>query len=454
VTLPARLALAAAVLAAVAGPAAGGGLRAGAAEADVTPAVGVPLAGYGARLRRGLPDLDPRNDHVLFEPSTGVRDPIEAGALALEAGGEAVVLLAVDAIGVEAALVDDVARAARERGVPLAADRLLVAASHTHSGPGALSRRLLWQVAACDRFSRRVHRRFVAALADVVAAAWADRRPAALGHATARVPGVTRNRRADDSTLVGPDDVDPTLRVLRVDDRASGAPIAVVLNFAVHPTCLGADDLELSADVAGAIRRTAAAALGCPVLFTNGAEGDVAPRPGGEAGLERLGRVVGRAAAELAADVATGPAGVRLAAVERDLGPLVLHPGLGSGGGGDLPALEAVVRLVRRLGPRLREPVLSTRFRYAALRLGGLVLLFVPGEPITAVGAELGALARDAGFAEAWVVGLANGHMGYVASRAEYGEGGYEAWMTFYGPDTAGRVREAFGEALAPLMPY
>src|SRR5262245_59184211 len=61
--------------------AAAGGLRAGAAVADVTPPVGFPLWGYAARRDA---------------PSVGVLDPLKARALVLEAGGERVAFVSLD----------------------------------------------------------------------------------------------------------------------------------------------------------------------------------------------------------------------------------------------------------------------------------------------------------------------------------------------------------------------
>jgi hypothetical protein len=437
-------------------------LLVGVAEGDVTPATGTPLAGYGGRLRPAsgrAPDLNPFDAHTLFEPSTGVRDPIEAQALVLERDGLVVALLTIDAIGCEDEFVTDIARAARAAGVPLTEDRLFVAASHTHSGPGALSRRPLWALAACDLFSRRVHRRLVQQTSDLLARAFAARRPARVGWGQVDVPGATRNRRAGTSKLVQDDDVDPAVRVLRVDDAAAPAgapPLAVVMNYAVHGTCLSEKNLLFSADVPGALRRAVAAAVGCPVLFTNAAEGDVAPRPGGEDGLTAVPARVAPAVQALVRTITTRP-DVSLAVEEvwRDLGHVVLHPGLLAGAqpGEDPGVTRTLGQLARRTPRALIDRLVTARFRYAALRLGDLVLLAVPGEPITAVGRRLGDAARAVGL-EPWIVGLANGHMGYIVTAEEYAQGGYEAWLTLYGEETAADLEDAFAEVLRRLAPF
>jgi hypothetical protein len=297
-----------------------------------------------------------------------------------------------------------------------------------------------------------VHRRLVAQGGDLLARAWQARRPARVGRGQVDVAGVTRNRRAGTSALVGEGDVDPAVRALRVDDAASGEPLAVVVNFAIHGTCLGEESLAFSADVPGAIRRALATSLGCPVLFTNAAEGDVAPRPGGEDGLEVVPAKVAPPVAALVRAIETRPdASLATAEAWRDLGRVILHPGL-LADQGEQGVTRALARLVRRAPAGALDPLVTSRFRFAGLRLGDLVLLGVPGEPITAVGQRLHEEARAAGL-DAWVLGLTNGHMGYVTTAEEYDQGGYEAWLTLYGRETADDVVDAFREVLGRLAP-
>ena len=85
----------------------GGTFRGGAALVEITPAVGVPLAGWGQVSRRNsLPDLDPRNAFTLFKPSIGVKDPLFARALVLSDGQTTVALLTLDDIATDREVVN------------------------------------------------------------------------------------------------------------------------------------------------------------------------------------------------------------------------------------------------------------------------------------------------------------------------------------------------------------
>lgn len=91
-----------------------------------------------------------------------------------------------------------------------------------------------------------------------------------------------------DSTLL-------TVKVTRLD----GGLVAVLSNYACHPTTLAWDNRLISPDYVGAMRKTIRHALGkVPVVFVQGASGDVGPRQGfvGDVAVaERNGRQLGLA---------------------------------------------------------------------------------------------------------------------------------------------------------------
>ncbi|HZV03113.1 MAG TPA: neutral/alkaline non-lysosomal ceramidase N-terminal domain-containing protein, partial [Planctomycetota bacterium] len=140
-------------VASAASPAPAPTLFAGATRVDVTPPVGVPLAGYGDGARRQMPpNLDPNAYDHLLAPSTGERDPIYARALFVSNGTDRVVFVSVDAI----AMTDEFALAvfakAQALGSTVPWEGCLFAAVHTHSGPGCLTHLLAWEIAAADLY--------------------------------------------------------------------------------------------------------------------------------------------------------------------------------------------------------------------------------------------------------------------------------------------------------------
>lgn len=266
------------------GPSASGGqgtYRAGAAAVDMTPPVGVPLAGYGGGdRRRSFPDLNPFNDYTWLAPSTGVRDPIMAKALIIENGSTTVAILTLDAIATDADVVAEVHRKAAARGVTVPLENLMVAASHTHSGPGCLTKRLFWELTAADMFVDRVFQRATDQMAEALVRAHQAMGPATIGFGREVVTTATRNRRASESPDLNDDSIDPELLVLRVD-RPDGTPVATVWNFAIHGTHFGTSNMEFSADIMGSANHKAEATGSVGVaMFLNGCEGDIAPRGG------------------------------------------------------------------------------------------------------------------------------------------------------------------------------
>jgi len=60
-------------------------------------------------------------------------------------------------------------------------------------------------------------------------------------------------------------------------ERMDGSPIALVANYAMHGTVLGGDNCLITADAPGVVAEYVESKIGAPVLFINGAQGNVAP---------------------------------------------------------------------------------------------------------------------------------------------------------------------------------
>lgn len=373
-------------------------------------------------VRRTFPYIHGYEYAKLFKPSTSVHDPIRAKSLVLINGKEKLLFISLDVAGLTTEMYEDLL--ARLALLGYRRDQVFVSATHTHSGPGTLSRRWLWQLLASDRFQDKVYIGVLDGIAQSVGAAEQSAQAAQLLAVSFSAQGMQRNRRHRDGWF------DPTANLL-LARSPSGEWLGALVNFAVHGTALNARNLELSADLPGAIERELQSQLHAPVLFINGAEGDVSPAEGGFAGIEKLSRSFAQqviravpAAKPVRPDWSVHTSTLELGDPAVTMGaclPASWHRRIGNW-------------IVLGLGDSVPHKV-----TVSYLQLGELRMLAWPGEPTTTLGFDLKRAAPGA-----WVLGLTNGYQGYFTSPGEFAEGRYEACSSLYGPQAGERVVGAF----------
>ncbi len=405
-------------------------LLAAVVEVDVTPPIGVPMDGYGAREGNSI----------------GVHDPLLAHALLLTLGEERVLLLTLDLLGVGL----DFTRRARARiaeAVDVEETEVMLACTHTHSGPAGFLPRVSGLGAEQDRELQEITLRKL-----VGAARWAEDclQPAEIGVEIGEVTGIGRNRNDPES---GP--MDPAVTVLRVDGDA-GEPLAVLMNYGCHPTVLGYENRYLSADYPGAARRVLQTIYPETVfMFTNGASGDVSTRFTRRsqtfAEMERMGRILGGEVLRTMQLVETGTPGAlssRVADVEiplRHFPPPDEARQVLEDRQAELERLEetgvshgeirrattkvegarAQVRLAEALVDRTH---VATQAQVVSI--GGLLFIGLPGEPFSRLVLDLKEASPAAYTA---VVSYANDDVGYFPDERSITEGTYEALSSPYG---------------------
>jgi len=70
--------------------------------------------------------------------------------------------------------------------------------------------------------------------------------------------------------------VDRRIGLLRID-KEDGAPLVCIANYPIHGTVLGGKNLQVSGDVQGTTSEYFERTIGIPLLFINGAQGNLAP---------------------------------------------------------------------------------------------------------------------------------------------------------------------------------
>ena len=388
-------------------------LAAGVGKTDITPPLGTPLAGYGARAGG---------------PSTGVRDRLEARALVLSIGAEKIAWVAVDHLGYDHAMVERVRDAAQNSGVPR--ERILVMSSHTHAGGGAYLE-IFPELAG--KFDRQAQAFYEQRAAEAVVAAAGALRLARLGIGAGAVPGLSRFR---STWPPGGGPVDPEVGVIRVD-AASGQPLAVLVNFAAHPTVLGAKNFEFSADYPGYARRHLERLLGGGmVLFANGAQGTIAPRP--FRGVDEWARAdnMGLILAAEAFKVCQMMEPRDSLEMQFARTPLALRP-----------LMPAGFPPGRSLGDvwssEMSAVVFDRRFAFVT----------IPGELSSILNASIKERGRLLGFERAFLLGLTNDAVGYILTEDEYRHGTYESRVSFFGPHFGSTVASEASLLLEKLRP-
>ncbi len=433
-------------------------MKAGFCSIDITPPVGTPLAGFAARA--GV--------------SRGIHDGLRAKAVAFE-GDAAAALVCADLIGVPGGIVEAVrAEAQRRTGIPPGA--VMIAATHTHSGPN-LEGGFADQGTAAEHYIRTL----VDDLAGAVSAAWDSRGPAAVGVGSGTVAGIGRNRRSADGFPV-----DPQVGVLRVLPD-SGSPGAVIVNYTCHAVVLGPDNLLISADYPGCAMGFLEACSGAGLLaaFTNGAAGDV--NTGHSADLSALGYPIPGRTFERAGALGTmlgcearkvmesiecsRNATVRVARAEvtlagKDLPPIaeaektllraaeILRRALEAGASEDVLVKARVGELYARLlVHRIREgrggrPSGPVRIELQGIRVGDAAFLAAPVELFVRIGL---AVKERSPLRHTFIVGYANGDLGYLLSADAFAEGGYEVVSSTFAPEAADAMEQGLAR-LADLL--
>lgn len=449
---------------------------AGFSRVNITPPLGVSLGGH--------PHADTRT-------ATEVLDDLEINTLAVSAGGKIAVLFSADLLYIRKVDSEKIRRqVAEENNIPYEA--IFIACTHTHTGPLVSAdhipgfvlneKNLLYKAFLPSRFS------------DAAKAAIADMKPARMGYAVGKAPGISfiRRYRMKDGTvrtnpgqrnpdIVAPiGEVDERVNVLRIV-REGGKEIAIA-NFGVHPDTLGGFR-KVSADYPRAVRETVEGAMPeVHCIFFNGCQGDLNHfNVNAEAKVlddfmahndavdknynftkwlntKHIGRAIAGALLQVYGDVKwvdidTVSFGNMDCVVPTNM-PTAEELEWAKGIHDEYEAGVSMAkypphtatkaeRMIRcSMGPETDSLPVS------AIRIGPAVFVGLPGEPFNGIG--LG-LKENSPFAVTLPCCLVNGGQGYFPMYDCYAEGGYEAGSSNFKAGVAERLIETGTELMHTL---
>ncbi len=426
-------------------------MKIGFAAVDYTPPPGLVLMGNF------------RDDYA----ARGVHDPLFARAMAFEdAAGSRAVILSLDICMLDRVSVARLRKFIQSRcGLP--GENLLVAATHTHSGPASMR---IGSLPKCDDAQIE---RFLSKAADAVPAALANMQESDLTVGSATEPRLSFNRRLlvkDGKTHMnweklppasvvqplGP--TDPELRVLTV--TRGWCPLAAAVNFGLHPAILAGDNWLYSADYPGYLAEAMEKLCG-PSFFTafwNGCCGNVNhldysdPLQGrGYKETQRIGyavAVAARQAMDNAVPAGGGPIQVSREQVELKRFPIsdekakwcreVLSRGNKAPGQVDgLPDEYYAAALL----PMYEKQHTPDSVEVMAIRLGNVGIAALPGEVFCEFGMEI---KKRSPAPHTFVIELANDAIGYLPTPEAFEQGGYEPspGTTFYTNEAGRKLTE------------
>ncbi|MBS4168854.1 neutral/alkaline non-lysosomal ceramidase N-terminal domain-containing protein [Parachlamydia sp. AcF125] len=234
------------------------GLNVGIGKANITPAIGTPSAGYTERKGEGM---------------QGIHDPLLAIALFIDNGEKQIVLCSVDHLGFTYEMVQEIIQQVH-RVPKLGQCGIYIASSHTHSGGGAYLNIPLLGESLAGPYNLEVTKFYVEKTVEAIIQASQNLTPSKIGIGYGKAENLSKYRGLWPTGITPVFDM-AVIKVTKLDE----APLAVLFNYAVHPTILDSQNRLFSADFVGYARDHLKSLLGSEVqpIYFNGAQGDIIP---------------------------------------------------------------------------------------------------------------------------------------------------------------------------------
>jgi hypothetical protein len=403
--------------------------RAAVAKVDVTPDGPQWLLGYQAR------------------QSTGVHDRLHHRVVALSDGKTEVYLVSSEFAVFAPSFFDEFGRELKQRTM-IDPRQVWWTVTHTHSAPelgsGGIGKLFLG-----ERYKHEHDRVYAKQVKDKLIAAIKEAReklfPARIfiGAGTAEANINRRERRPDGRIVLGKNPegaVDRMIGLMRIE-RLDGGLVALIANYAVHGTVLGGKNLLITGDAPGVVASYVESKLGAPMLFINGAQGNIAPMNSVEPDFRHLDDYKKLLGDPILAANAALRKPVRRIRLETE--EVVIEtprkPGLGW-----TEDLADYLKVNDDGTANVRLPIRLLRIDKDTAIWGAPVELF----------AEVALNMRaKSPFRHTFYFGLTNGCLGYLPTKKAFVEGGYEPSVCVFTDRVEEDLTRGVSTALARLKP-
>jgi len=437
-------------------------LNVGFARLDITPPLGITLAGYG-----------------YIRHANGVLDPLYVTAVAFDNGEKRAVVFSVDLLGFNQKLMDRI-RATVAECAQLEKEAVFICCTHTHLGPCTVSSRQQWENPDYVEFlTKKITDAAIMAFDDVV--------PARLLYTRGKVEGVAfvrRYRMKDGSGRTNPGYLNPDIECpigtpdenssLLIIKREGKAEIGIV-NFQVHPDVISG--CKISADFPKFVRDTYEKMVDNSLcMYINGAQGDTnhIDVTLGETelrdGYERSKYMGKKIAFSVLAnyELAKEISGDRISYGQKNIlakynkgkseeieeAARICEAYKNNGHEGvknllglkDMPSNSVVIRATRIMN--LIDKPDDTELYLTAVAVGDMVFAGFPGEPFTDVGRSIKANSK---FTLTIPACCANGYEGYYPVQSAFEYDGYETSNAKFKMGTAEQLIAASTELINGL---
>lgn len=407
-------------------------MRTGYGKYELTPPMGVELAGFGYYLERR---------------AQSVIDPLFARAVMLETDNAKSLIISCEVLGLSREVCADVFEHAQKYGI--APENVIIVSVHTHTGPtviyhegtGAVDPEYVATVAG--RINRAIDQA-AEDMAEVIS----------LCHMSAPLPGDYIYNRADPEN----GSVDRTVRGFFLT-RKNKKPIVLV-----SAACHGVFRQRIphvSADFAGGINRLLEETGYLPI-YLNGLCGDIDPYNPTPERLDEFAQLVAsifeKAHAALPLTIESGsiPFNLRLTPVTREDILSAAETAVKNAGGPDEGPARVALIWKNEMLEKLDRLTDTEEIYGKYLILGGVPIIALPFEGFTCIGQEIREII---GREDALTLGCAEELLGYLPTKDDIRRGAYAALESTFlykrlpvVPGEAERLGEEMGRALKEIL--